>query len=69
SLDLYANGHTRPSTLVDTYGIVTSFRHNVYRSWFFYEAIPELYWPRDEEGHYSAETRFTLRFEIQFWQN
>ena len=68
-VDLVTSGITRPNTLVTNYGIITKYRRNMFRKWFFFEFIPEVNWPRDEKGHYEGVTTLTLRFDIQFWDH
>ena len=42
-------------------------RSDFLRPWLFLEVEPELYWPRDDEGHYRKYHALTLRVEVQFF--
>ena len=69
SLDLVTSGSTRPNSVITNYGIVMKYRRNIFRKWFFFEVIPKLNWPRDENDHYGGRTSLLVRFEVQFWEN
>ena len=67
SVDLVTSGSTRPNSVITNYGIVSKYRRNFYRKWFFFEIIPEINWPRDENDHYEGVNTLTIRFDVQFW--
>jgi len=62
-----AKGNTFPKNDVEHYRLLTRVRSNFFRPWLFFEATPELYWPRDELGHYSRKKATTLKIEVQFF--
>lgn len=67
NVDVGAEGETRPDYEVTNYRITARYRRNFYRPWLFYELVPEVYWPLDEDtDERDTVTAFTLRLEVQF---
>lgn len=62
-----AKGNTYPKNDVQRYRFLTRFRSNFLRPWLFFEAAPELYWPRDEFGNYRKKKATTVKVEVQFF--
>lgn len=62
-----AKGNTFPKNDTQLYRLLTKLRTNFFRPWLFFEAAPELYWPRDEFGRYQRKKATTLKVEIQFF--
>lgn len=69
SIDLVTAASTRPNTVITNYGVISKYRRNFYRKWLFFEVIPEINWPRDENDHYEGVNTLTMRLDIQFWEN
>jgi hypothetical protein len=43
-----------------------TYRQNVWRTWLFYELIPEYNWNREEDTQREGEAKMTFRLEILF---
>ncbi len=60
-------GQTQPDFQANTYRVRARYRRNFYRPWLFYEVIPEVYWPLDDNGGgRDINTALFLRLEILF---
>ena len=57
------DGFTDPITAIATWRTSVRFRRSVWRSWFFYEIEPYVFWPREE--NYQGIAGVVLRMEIQ----
>ena len=62
-----ARGKTQPFVHTELYRVAMKLRSDFLRPWLFLEVEPELYWPRDDEGHYRKYHALTLRVEVQFF--
>jgi len=60
------SARNRPFHYIDNTHLGLTYRHNVLRSWFFYELSPEINWPKNELQEKSKDVSFTLRLEIMF---
>jgi hypothetical protein len=62
-----AFGGTRPVAEVQTYRVLSRYRRNFLRSWLFFEAEPEVSWPRHQAGvPFAPVYAFTFRLEVVF---
>jgi hypothetical protein len=59
-------GNTYFTGMIQNYRLFARYRRNFYRSWLFYELEPEVSWPRNADGSYTATFAVTLRLEIVF---
>lgn len=57
------DGFTDPVTAIKTWRTSVRFRRSIWRSWFFYEVEPYVFWPREED--YQGIAGLVLRLEIQ----
>lgn len=56
----------KPSHYIDNTHLGLTYRHNILRSWFFYELSPEINWPKNDLQEKSKDVSFTLRLEVMF---
>lgn len=59
-------GDTTSAAVVTNYRLLANYRCNFLRHWLFYEIEPEVSWPRDASGSYSANFAILLRLDIMF---
>lgn len=55
-------GQTHPGPEVSDYYINAVYKRLLYKTWLYYEVIPELFFPRDE--NFELNPAITLRFEM-----
>jgi hypothetical protein len=60
------SGSTRPAWIAQNYRVLSRYRRNVWRKWFFLEGEPSIHWPRQEDGSRKPVWGATLRVEILF---
>jgi hypothetical protein len=60
------SGSTRPAWIAQNYRVLSRYRRNVWRKWFFVEGEPYIRWPRKEDGSRNPVWGATLRVEILF---
>ncbi|MCK0536600.1 hypothetical protein [Alcanivorax quisquiliarum] len=58
------DGYTRPTTRAENYRAAVTYRHNIWRPWFFYEVEPYLLWAR--EHGFNTMPGIVLRVETLF---
>lgn len=58
------DGYTRPTTRAENYRAAVTYRHNIWRPWFFYEVEPYLLWAR--EHGFNTAPGIVLRVETLF---
>lgn len=56
----------KPYHYIDNTHLGLTYRHNIIRSWFFYELSPEINWPKDSDQEKTKDVSFTLRLEVMF---
>jgi hypothetical protein len=56
----------KPHHYINNSHLGLTYRHNILRSWFFYELSPEINWPKNIDQEKSKDVSFTLRLEIMF---
>ena len=54
------------SHLVQNSRVIARYRRNFLRKWLYYELEPEITWPLNTIGGYTANIAFTVRLEIAF---
>ncbi len=59
-------GDTNSAAIASNFRLSTNYRRNFHREWLFYEVEPEIFWPRDATGSYSANYAIFLRLEVLF---
>jgi hypothetical protein len=59
-------GVSHPEWTIQNYRLATLYRRNFYRSWLFFELLPEVTWPKDVIGQRKAVYAFTATLEVQF---
>lgn len=62
----WAQGSTRPHTVVTNYRAATQYRQNIWRPWFFYELEPAVDFNRLGAGGFETVPSATFRVEIMF---
>ncbi len=60
------SGTNRPFHHITNTHVSVTYRQNFWRSWLFYELIPEYNWGREEDTERKGEAKITLRLEVQF---
>jgi hypothetical protein len=56
----------KPEHYIENTHLGLTYRHNIIRSWFFYELSPEINWPKNSIQEKSKEVSFTLGLEVMF---
>lgn len=59
-------GATKPTWSPQNYRILSRYRRNAFRKWFFLEFEPDVHWPRKPDGSRKSVWGATLRAEILF---
>ncbi|MFT7053452.1 MAG: hypothetical protein ACJAU1_001008 [Psychromonas sp.] len=60
------SARNKPAHYIDNTHLGLTYRHNILRSWFFYELSPEINWPKNDLQEKSKDVTFTLRLEVMF---
>jgi hypothetical protein len=63
-LKLSADGHTRPSTVIEKYAAKFTYRRRIYRKWAFFALEPEIQFPR--KNHFKWTPMLMSHLEIRF---
>ncbi|MDC5855755.1 hypothetical protein [Vibrio europaeus] len=66
SYQLSTTGTNRPFHYITNTHASVTYRQNVWRTWLFYELIPEYNWNREEDTQREGEAKMTFRLEILF---
>ena len=66
SYELSSVGRNQPGHYISNSHVAVRFRHNIWRNWFFYEVIPSVDWPKEENQERYREAALTLRLEVLF---
>lgn len=66
SYQLSISGTNRPFDYITNTHVSVTYRHNILRSWLFYELSPEYNWGREQDTRREGEAKATLRLEILF---
>ncbi|WP_156801496.1 hypothetical protein [Psychromonas sp. CNPT3] len=68
AINYHAHLHmkTRPQQQITEHYLSVSYRHNVFRKWFFYTLTPSLKWQHEDITRPTKEATFTLRLEVLF---
>jgi hypothetical protein len=56
----------KPGHYIDNTHLGLTYRHNIIRSWFFYELSPAINWPKNSLQEKRKDVSFTLRLEVMF---
>jgi hypothetical protein len=57
-------GNTGLDDEISNYRILARYRQNFFRSWLFYELVPEISWPRGGDGAFSTKYAITFLVEV-----